>query len=103
MNEPMTFKKAMRRIAATALQAAVATGLLWIGLAVSDNGWNGNQALLILASAFAVPLMTAIQRLAQAWHDKEWGDEAGYGLIEVLLAIFLILVILIVLFKLVGT
>lgn len=86
----MTWNKALRRVAATALQAAAATVLLWLALLIREDGWEMDEALIILVSAFAVPVVTAIQRLSQAWLDRENVEDEGYIDLNTVLVVLLI-------------
>lgn len=66
MAEKITAEDAAKRVLATTLQAAAASGTVLIGLIISKSA-NAQAVVGTLLGSFAVPVLTAIHRYSQLW------------------------------------
>lgn len=83
-----------------AILAALLAFLTVVSTSLDHDGITAKE--WVSAAIAAVVALMAVWAVPNAPPTNDGPDDGGYGLIEVLLAIFIILVIVIVLFKLVG-
>lgn len=68
--QPMTYGRAVRRVAMTAVQALAAVTLSLCAYALAGT-WDTPTAILMAITGLLVPVATAVHRLAQAWLERD--------------------------------
>lgn len=66
MSKPISPAEALKRVLATTVQAAAGCGIVLVGMVAAGSATSAAVTGTV-CGAFAVPVLTAVHRYAQAW------------------------------------